>query len=112
MNDVVKHVSPTSSSRRVTMLIDCERCEVQGQACGDCVVTVLLGPMPAVAERVELDADERAAIDVLAVSGLVPPLRLVLPGELPAGQAQAGHENHENHENHAGTPVTRRRAAG
>jgi hypothetical protein len=25
------------------MVIDCERCEVRGLACGDCVVGVLLG---------------------------------------------------------------------
>jgi hypothetical protein len=75
------------------MLIDCERCEVQGLACGDCVVTVLLGQMPEVPKRVELDADERAAIDVLAVSGLVPPLRLVLPDE-PHGTPTDGHKDH------------------
>jgi hypothetical protein len=57
------------------MLIDCDSCEVRGLACGDCVVTALLGA-PA---GVELDAEERQAIDVLAGSGLVPPLRLVLP---------------------------------
>ena len=32
------------------MVIDCERCEVRGLACGDCVVGVLLG-MPGVATR-------------------------------------------------------------
>ncbi len=55
------------------MLIDCDTCEVRGLACGDCVVSVLLGPPPGL----ELDAAERAAIDVLADVGLVPPLRLV-----------------------------------
>lgn len=68
------------------MLIDCERCEVRGLACDDCVVTVLLGAAPAAAEVVELNADERAAIDVLAGSGLVPPLRLVLPVERDVGE--------------------------
>jgi len=43
-------------------------------ACGDCVVTVLLGAPPA---GIELDAGERQAIAVLADSGLIPPLRLV-----------------------------------
>jgi hypothetical protein len=56
------------------MLIDCDTCAVRGPACGDCVVTVLLGAPPA---GVELDGAERAAIAVLAGSGLVPPLRLV-----------------------------------
>ena len=56
------------------MLIDCDRCTVRGLACGDCVVTVLLGSTP---EGVEWDETERAALGVLADSGLVPPLRLV-----------------------------------
>ncbi len=58
------------------MQIDCDTCEVRGLACGDCVVTFLLGSAP---EGVELDREERAALDVLAASGLVPPLRLVAP---------------------------------
>lgn len=58
------------------MLIDCDSCEVRGAACGGCVVSVLLaGP----SGRAELDGEERRAIDVLASSGLVPPLRLVAP---------------------------------
>lgn len=62
------------------MLIDCDTCQVRGPACGDCVVTVLLGP-PRHEQHggVDLDGDDRAAIAVLASSGLVPPLRLV-PG--------------------------------
>lgn len=55
------------------MLIDCDSCEVRGPACGDCIVTVLLGAAP---EGVELDPAEQAAIQVLAQTGLVPPLRL------------------------------------
>ena len=55
------------------MIIDCGTCAVAGPACSDCVVTVLLGA-PAVPEV----ADEHtAALEVLAGSGLVPPLRLV-----------------------------------
>jgi hypothetical protein len=61
------------------VLIDCDRCEVRGLACGDCVVTVLLSRPPS---GVQLDEDERVAIGVLADSGLVPPLRLVT-GEVP-----------------------------
>ena len=38
------------------MLIDCDSCAVRGLACGDCVVTVLLGVSPA---GVELDAAEQ-----------------------------------------------------
>jgi len=59
------------------MIIDCDTCEVRGLACDDCVVSVLLGAPGA--PRPELDESERLALDVLAGSGLVPPLRLVKP---------------------------------
>lgn len=68
------------------MLIDCDTCQVRNLACDDCVVTVLLGPVVAGSagiDPVELDGQDRAAIAVLASSGLVPPLRLV--PESPAG---------------------------
>jgi hypothetical protein len=58
------------------MLIDCETCVARNSACGDCVISVLLGGPPA---PIELDDDERAAIGSLAEAGLVPPLRLVRP---------------------------------
>ena len=66
------------------MLIDCDGCAVRDLACGDCVVTVLLGAPPG---GVEVDDSERRALDALADSGLVPRLRLVplgmptMPGE-------------------------------
>lgn len=56
------------------MLIDCDDCGLRGQGCADCVVTVLLGAPP---EGVRLDREEQEALQVLATSGLVPPLRLV-----------------------------------
>ena len=56
-----------------SLTIDCDSCAVRGLACHDCVVSVLLGPPPELA----FDAEERRALDVLASSGLVPPLRLV-----------------------------------
>jgi hypothetical protein len=75
------------------MIIDCERCEVRGDACGNCVIGVLLGApaparpgdgptveaaaVPSGAPIVQLDAPERRALDVLADQGLVPRLRLV-----------------------------------
>ena len=59
----------------MTTRIDCDTCVVRGLACHDCVVTVLLGPPP----ELTIDDDERRALDVLADSGLVPPLRLVEP---------------------------------
>jgi hypothetical protein len=56
------------------MRVDCDTCTVRGRACSNCVVTVLLGAPPL---GVEWDETERAALEVLAESGLVPPLRLV-----------------------------------
>lgn len=65
------------------MIVDCDTCTVRGPACGDCVVTVLLGAPPA------WGVDEQRALGVLADSGLVPPLRLVplAAPETPAGAA-------------------------
>jgi hypothetical protein len=57
----------------MSVRIDCDTCEVRGLACHDCVVTVLLGPPPEMA----FDDEECRALDVLADSGLVPPLRMV-----------------------------------
>ena len=68
------------------MLIDCDSCEVRGAACGDCVVSVLLGPAPA---GVELDETERAAIAALADAGMVPRLRLVPVEHLPPADPPA-----------------------
>ena len=62
------------------MHIDCDSCAVRGLACGDCVISVLLGAPP---EGVHVDDDQRVALAVLADRGLVPPLRLVL---LPQAQ--------------------------
>lgn len=61
------------------MMIDCGQCSVRGAACGDCVVTFLTVPVRAGLSAVpppDLDEAERGAIDVLARSGLVPPLRM------------------------------------
>lgn len=60
------------------MIVDCDRCEVRGNACGDCVITVLLGAPPG---GVELDGTDRRALDALASVGLVPRLQLVDAGE-------------------------------
>jgi len=66
------------------VIIDCEGCAARGPACGDCVVTALLGAPP---EGVQFDDAERRAIAALAEGGLVPPLRLVTrrrrPGRHP-----------------------------
>ena len=69
-----------------SITIDCDRCVVRGPAaCGDCVVTVLLGGPP---EGFEIDPVEKEAIDALASCGLVPPLRLVTALGADAATAQ------------------------
>ena len=67
------------------MHIDCDGCAMRDLACGDCVVTVLLGAPPG---ALEVDDGERQALDVLADSGLVPRLRLVTLGP-PAATPEA-----------------------
>ncbi|HTC69698.1 MAG TPA: hypothetical protein VK662_09030 [Acidothermaceae bacterium] len=73
------------------MLIDCDSCTVRGLACGDCVVTVLLGVPPA---GVELDEAEQAAITALADQGLVPPLRLLTGRSEGPAATQVGQLGH------------------
>jgi hypothetical protein len=63
----------------MTTRIDCDTCLVRGQACHDCVVTVLLGPPP----ELTLADEECRALGALAAGGLVPPLRLVTAVESP-----------------------------
>ncbi|MBO2452575.1 hypothetical protein J4573_36170 [Actinomadura barringtoniae] len=59
------------------MLIDCDGCQVRGTGCGDCVVTTLLAaPATAPAGEVDIDEEERRALQVLADLDMVPPLRL------------------------------------
>lgn len=64
----------------MSVRVDCDTCLVRGLACHDCVVTVLLGPPP----ELSFDAEEQQALEVLAGSGLVPPLRMVRPVAGPA----------------------------
>jgi len=47
--------------------------------CDTCVVTVLLGPPP----ELGFGDEEQRALDVLAGSGLVPPLRMIRPEDGP-----------------------------
>lgn len=54
--------------------VDCATCRARGPACGDCVISVLLGPMPA---ELRLEDDERTALAEMARVGLIPPLRMV-----------------------------------
>lgn len=64
------------------MIVDCDRCEVRGDACGECVITVLLGAPP----DLELDGTDRRALDTLAAAGMVPRLQLVECDEDHDGQ--------------------------
>jgi len=68
-----------------SVVVNCDSCLVRGPAaCGDCVVTFLLGSPPS---GVELDAQEMAALSTLADAGCVPPLRLVTPVAGPETQS-------------------------
>ncbi|MGH4010764.1 MAG: hypothetical protein ACRDTH_21840 [Pseudonocardiaceae bacterium] len=74
--------------REPDMIVDCDRCEVRGSACQDCVITVLLGAPPG---GVELDGAEQRALDTLAEAGMVPRLQLVNRGQHHNGmQAETG----------------------
>jgi hypothetical protein len=65
------------------MKIDCGRCEMRGKGCQDCVITVLVprnaAGFPADAPGYLGEAEVKA-LGVLADAGLVPPLRLSVPG--------------------------------
>lgn len=65
------------------MMIDCGHCVMRGTGCRDCVIAVIEPPSVTgcpVQVRGHLDEAEVRAIGVLADAGLVPPLRLTLPG--------------------------------
>ena len=51
------------------MVINCDRCEARGLACGLCAATALVG------EETDLGPAELRALTVLANAGLIPPLR-------------------------------------
>jgi hypothetical protein len=53
------------------MIIDCDRCQVRGIACGNCVVPLIEGDRP------DLDPAEIRALTALANAGMIPPLRYV-----------------------------------
>lgn len=72
---LVTGLPPFCKENAMSVHIDCDTCLVRGLACHDCVVTVLLGPPP----ELGFDAEEARALEALAGSGLVPPLRMVTP---------------------------------
>lgn len=79
------------------MEIDCDRCGMRGAGCQDCVITMLQprnvtsfsGADPSIsgADPGYLTEAEVKALGVLAAAGLVPPLRLALPGASLPGPA-------------------------
>jgi hypothetical protein len=77
------------------VLIDCDRCEMRDIACADCVVGVLMSGEHAGGDTApengaparEIGEPERRALHTLAAAGLVPPLRLAVPGS--AGDERA-----------------------
>jgi len=74
------------------VIVDCDTCVARGPACGDCVVTSLLG-LPEWWATEGVPGEEMTALAVLADSGLVPPLRLlpIHPADTPGtGSARPG----------------------
>lgn len=71
------------------MLIDCDSCAMRGDACADCVLTVLLAPPPVL----EWDEEERRALALLADAGLLPRLRLVAPLDVRPVDGHAADED-------------------
>ncbi len=80
----------TAARESGSLVIDCDSCLARGDACGDCVVSCLLGPPPPQGRR--LDGEQVQAIDVLSATGLVPPLRLVTSVPVPAEWAAPEYE--------------------
>jgi hypothetical protein len=60
--------------------IDCDSCQVRFIECNDCVVAALIGA------PTELSSEDLDSIAVLSKSGLVSPLRLVLPEQTMESQ--------------------------
>lgn len=65
-------VSPKPTQPAV-LRIDCQSCQVRFVECDDCVIAALIGA------PTELSSEDLHSIAVLSESGLVSPLRLVLP---------------------------------
>lgn len=66
------------------MIANCDRCELRGIACADCVVSVLPEGQDGIGPA------ERRALQVLADAGLVPPLRFSLaPAPRPADRGHS-----------------------
>ncbi|MPZ67072.1 MAG: hypothetical protein GEU83_16725 [Pseudonocardiaceae bacterium] len=76
------------------MIVDCDRCVVRGDACQDCVITVLLGAPPG---GVEIDRTEAMALETLATAGMVPRLQLVNSDKRHSGRVAVEHGDQRPH---------------
>jgi hypothetical protein len=74
VNDFLRAHRPAPLPAESGCVIDCDTCTVRGDACADCVVTVMLGGPPDV-----VPPEEVRALSVLAGAGLVPPLLMTPP---------------------------------
>ena len=77
------------------MIIDCDNCLVRDIACGDCVVTVLIGSPRSANESISsgenrLTEDETRVIDLLASRGMIPPLRFADTEDSQAQSTRSG----------------------
>lgn len=77
------------------MIIDCDNCLLREIACGDCVVSVLIGAPPSVniespSEANLLSEEEARVIDLLASRGMVPPLRFADSEDSQAQKSRSG----------------------
>ena len=65
--------NPVPVAAEPSLTIDCDDCALHDtDACDDCLVSHLLGPLPS---RFELDDDEARQVERLTEAGLVPPSR-------------------------------------
>ena len=66
-------MNPEPVAAEPSLTIDSHDCTLHDtDACDDCLVSHLLGPLPS---RVELDHDEARQVELLTEAGLVPPSR-------------------------------------
>ena len=69
------HPSIRSRHPETRLVIDCDTCAVRSdEACGDCLMSFLVGP-PGATEATIIDLDEARALRRLSEGGLVPGIR-------------------------------------
>jgi len=58
-----------------SFLIDCNQCQAEPAACGDCLMAFMADP--SFGQPIRFSEEERDALSVMADVGLIPRLRLV-----------------------------------